>query len=395
MKRLFTLLAMMITIFSLSAQTTETMTWDDSTRQYLRYVPASYDPSTPAPVLFVLHGLGDEMTGLTNVGFKEIADQHGWIVIYPQATVATATIMVYSFSIGTAWNAGITINTTVNYGDFSLPINLSVNSEVDDAGFLLAILDDLIANYNVDQNNVFMTGFSMGGFMSNRMAIEHGDRIRAIASVSGTIGNDMTSRTPVAPINAMHIHGTADNTVSYDSAMMTMQGMSANVGIGAEQTVEFWRNFNQCGTTPQVTNYPDSHNDGLTFEQSLYTNGTNGTKVAFIKVNGGDHTWYYTPQNDIDYATEIYNFFASCMSPVGVDENKAQTFSVYPNPANTFVNIAGEDIDNICIYNAIGEKMLSTNEQCINVSDFANGLYLVRVVFNNGESSSQNLLISK
>ena len=144
-----------------------------------------------------------------------------------------------------------------------------------------------------------------------------------------------------------------------------------------------------------MTNYPDSHNDGLTFEQSLYTNGTNGTKVAFIKVNGGDHTWYYTPQNDIDYATEIYNFFASCMSPVGVDENKAQTFSVYPNPANTFVNIAGEDIDNICIYNAIGEKMLSTNEQCINVSNFANGLYLVRVVFKNGESSTQNLLISK
>ena len=120
MKKLFTLLAMMITMFSLSAQTTETMTWDDSTRQYLKYVPASYDPSTPSPVLFVLHGLGDEMTGLTNVGFKEIADQHGWIVIYPQATVATATILVYSMSIGTAWNAGITVNTTFEYSDCQL-----------------------------------------------------------------------------------------------------------------------------------------------------------------------------------------------------------------------------------------------------------------------------------
>ena len=52
-------------------------------------------------------------------------------------------------------------------------------------------------------------------------------------------------------------------------------------------------------------------------------------------------------------------------------------------------------IDDLNADPAFCDPMLSTNEQCINVSNFANGLYLVRVVFKNGESSTQNLLISK
>ena len=180
MKKLLTLLMTVcfcLSVFAQSGQTTKTITWGDNERQYIEYVPANV--SNPAPVLFVLHGLGDDMSNMFNsTGFKAIADAHGWIVVIPQALEAIVEIpMMGSTSIGTAWNSGVS-------GNIPIVGNIVVNENVDDAGFLLAILDDLIATYNVDQNNVFSTGFSMGGFMSNRMAIEHADRFKAIASVS-------------------------------------------------------------------------------------------------------------------------------------------------------------------------------------------------------------------
>ena len=386
MKKLFSLLMTVcfcLSVFAQSGQTTKTMTWGGTEREYIEYVPANV--SNPAPVLFVLHGLGDDMSNMFNsTGFKSIADQHGWIVITPQALEATISLMGYSTSIGTAWHSGASGSL---YGN-----NIVVNEGVDDAGFLMAILDDLIATYNVDQSNVFCTGFSMGGFMSNRMAMEHGDRIKAIASVSGTIGNEITNATPVGHCSAMNIHGTADGTVTYDNAGFNV-GVSVSVGLGAEATVEYWRNHNQCSATPTHTDYPDNANDGLTFEKFLYEDGTNGTKTVFIKVNGGDHTWYYTPNNDIDYTTEIYNFFASCMGPTSVGEIDFPTVNIYPNPTKDILHVEAENISNIQVYNALGQLMTITTNTDIPVSSYSEGLYTVSVTFTDGRVLTRKVMV--
>lgn len=387
MKKIFTLLMAISICLSLSAQTTKTMTWGGSERQYLEYVPASYNANTPAPVLFVFHGLGDNMSNMFSAtGFKAIADAHGWIVVTPQALEAILSLpIVGEQNIGTAWNSGVsaTMGTT----------HIVVNEGVDDSGLMMAILDDLIANYNVDQSNVFCTGFSMGGFMSNRMAMEHGDRIKAIASVSGTIGNELTSATPVGHVSAMHIHGTSDGTVTYDDAGFNV-GITVNVGLGAEATVEYWRNYNQCSATPVHTNYPDNVNDGKTFEQFVYEGGTDGTKTAFIKVTGGDHEWYYTPANDIDYATEIYNFFASCMGgSTGVEESSSASVKVYPNPVNDMLYVEGENIDNIRVFNALGQQITSTTNTNIPVSTYSEGLYTITITFTDGTTLTRKVMI--
>lgn len=388
MKKIFTLLMAVIFCFFANAQSglnTRSMTWGDTERQYLEYVPSSYNASTPAPVLFVLHGLGDNMSNMFNAtGFRQIADAHGWIVITPQALNATISLMGYSYEIGAAWHSGAS-------GSLGT-MNIVVNEEVDDAGFLMAILDDLIANYNVDQNNVFCTGFSMGGFMSNRMAMEHGDRIKAIASVSGTIGNEIATSTPVGHVSAMHIHGTADGTVTYENAGFNV-GITVSVGLGAEATVEYWRNYNQCSATPIHTDYPDNANDGKTFEKFMYEGGTDGTRTAFIKVTGGDHEWYYTPNYDIDYATEIYNFFALCMGIVDVNENPFPTVNVYPNPTKDMLHVEAENIDNIRIFNALGQLMVSTTSTDIPVSSYSEGLYTVSVTFADGRVLTRKVMV--
>ena len=382
MKKILTLLTLTVIFFGLhaqSGQTSKTMQYGGVERQYIEYIPANVQ--SPAPVLFVLHGLGDDMSNMFNAtGFKQIADQHGWIVITPQALEAS----VMGYSMGTAWNSGISIT----YGAY----HIGINEDVDDSGFIMAILDDLIANNNADASRVYATGFSMGGFMSNRLAIEHGDRIKAIASVSGTVGIDIQGNTPVGHVSAMHIHGTADGTVGYENADFSLGTASVSVGLGAEATVEYWRSYNQCSATPTTYNYPDNMNDGLTFERYEYTGGTNGTRTVFIKVNGGDHTWYYTSNNDIDYTTEIYNFFAG--NTTGIEENVHEV-NIYPNPAQSTLTIEGEGISEVRLFNDLGQQVMTSTTSTLNVSSLSQGLYTAQILFHDGQSMTSKVVISR
>lgn len=382
MKKFFTLLTLIIAVVTLNAQsgqTNKTMQFGGVERQYIEYIPANV--LSPAPILFVLHGLGDDMSNMFNsTGFKQIADQHGWIVIVPQALEAS----FQGYSLGTAWNSGIHVSLYT--------YELTINEDVDDSGFIMAILDDEIANSNADPNNVFVTGFSMGGFMSNRLAIEHGDRIKAIASVSGTVGNMVQDNTPNGHLSTMHIHGTADGTVSYDNAGFNMQIATVSVGLGAEATTDYWRNFNQCSATPTTYNYPDNMNDGLTFERYEYTGGTNGTRTVFIKVNGGDHTWYYTPNNDIDYTTEIYNFFAG--NTVNIAENEL-TANIFPNPAQDILHIEAENFSEVSLFNSVGQEVMVSTSTDLNVSQLPAGFYTARILFSNGQSLNSKVIIRR
>ena len=73
----------------------------------------------------------------------------------------------------------IVIPQAINEGNGTMWNAALMPSDIDDSGFLMALLDSLAVQYPVNQDSIFFTGFSMGGFMSHRMAIEHGDRINA------------------------------------------------------------------------------------------------------------------------------------------------------------------------------------------------------------------------
>jgi len=357
------------------AQTQErkTMVWDGAEREYLRFLPENLTES--APVLFCLHGWGDNMFDFSeNFDFNPIASENGWIVITPQALPATVSIpLLGEEEIGTMWNAGISISFGI--------MDIHINADVDDKGFLMAILDTLIENYNIDQSKIFFCGFSMGGFMANRMAIEYGDRITAIASASGTIATSLSTQTPVAKVNTIHIHGDADEMVSYANASFSFYPEigTISLGLGAEATVEYWRNHNQCNTTAEIYEYPDLVEDGLTFTRYTYSGGADNTTTVLIRVNGGVHLPYFQPYNDIDYRIEMFNFFTD--QPVSIKENDMSEVSIYPNPVNNTLFIEGNDITRIEIYDMQGRiiksEVKTTNQ--LNVSDLNQGIYMIKV----------------
>ncbi len=393
MKKSFTIIALLISV-CIYAQNhvTRTLSWDGVQRQYLEYVPTIYNPENPAPVIFCLHGLGDNMTNFSGVGFDNVADQKGWIVITPQALDATVPIVG---NIGAAWNSGAA-------AEFPYIGYTIVNEGVDDSGFLMAVLDSLENHYNINTDSVFFMGFSLGGFMTNRMAIEHGDRINGVVSVSGTIGTEMIAITPVTNVNTMHIHGTADATIAYaDAGLDTGMGVYS-IGLGAEQTTDFWRNFNVCNVDPIITNFPDTHADGKTFERYLYEGGNNESRSALIKVYEGDHEWYYLPQNDIDYTTEIFKFLTNTMDfPSGLCNNMfISDFNIYPNPADNVITVKVENfIDcELVVMDITGKILLkselSNQETNFDISAFSEGMYIVRIN-ENGKSYESKLIITR
>ena len=379
MKKIFTIVALALCTLALSAQhVARTMDFEGTSRKYMEYIPTS-SPDGSMPVIFLLHGLGDDCNNFASaISFQDVAPN--WIIITPEATNATINIMgMYSMDAGTAWAAGVG-GENISYGGLNIG-NIELNEGVNDDGFILAILDSLENNFNVDTDSVFVAGFSMGGFMSNKMAVKHADKITAIASVSGTLGHFQPFE-PTGNINTMHIHGTSDGTISYTNADFNFNNILIPVGIGAEALVETWRNYNQCGTEPTVHYFEDTKNDGLTFEQYTYKNEESGNKTVFIKVNGGDHDWYYDPQNDIDYNTEIYKFFIGQENvPTGIESNVAENLSIYPNPAANIVNVTTDTNAELAIFNATGKEVkhisANGNTTSIDISELPNGMYFI------------------
>lgn len=326
----------------------QTIEWQGMQRQYLVKTPENYES---LPVLFFLHGLGDNITHVNSEhNFQQVANRYNWMVVIPQAVDEGG---------GSMWNAAL------------------MNSTIDDSGFLMALLDSLAVQYPINQDSVFFTGFSMGGFMSHRMAIEHGDRINAAAPVSGLITFAMANQTPVAPVRLLHIHGTSDIVVGYDG---NSQYFGSNLGLGVDDILNYWKNANGCTDEPVIDTLPDTHNDGLRFVEYVYS----GTKeLRFLKVIGGTHSWYRNAnQHDIDYITYIHDFFTGKLSYDKVDNPTTGSLNVYPNPTNGQIRIELDSPTTIEVIdikgNTILYKQFDAGITNLDLQGIDNGVYFVK-----------------
>lgn len=323
--------------------------WQNVQRQYLVKIPAQHDETIP--VLYFLHGLGDNITRLDNeFHFQQIADDFGWMMVVPQAL---------NEGFGTMWNAGLSASTT------------------NDSGFLMALLDSLSVQYPVNQDSVFFTGFSMGGFMTHRMAIEHGDRITACAPVSGLIAHPMASHVAVSPVKMLHIHGTNDPVVGYDG---NSQYFGYNLGLSVEAILNYWINANHCNSEPVIDTLPDLQNDGLRFVRYTYEGDA---ELQHLKVIGGTHTWYHGEnQYDISYLNEIRKFFTKNANTTSVDNAEQDAFGVWPNPNSGQFVVEVELATEVEMINLQGKTVarLSLKEGVnhIDVSNLPSGLYLIK-----------------
>lgn len=359
-KRLLTFV-LFIAAFATNAQSTlnETISHDGGDREYIVYVPASYDPATPTPLILGFHGrTSTANTFMTYSEFNTVADTANCIVVYPQGLLYGGV---------THWNVG----------------GFTAGSPVDDLGFVDALLDTLINDYNINVERVYSTGMSNGGYMSFLLACQLNDRIAAIASVTGSMTPETyTACNPSHPTPVLQVHGDTDPTVPYGGASWSKS---------IDDVMDYWIDYNNTSATVITTNIPDiSSSDGSTADQFVYENGDNCVEVQHYKVYGGGHDWCGAWGNmDFDATIVAWNFMSKydINGLIGCEtlaiEEPQTTFEVYPNPATnqikvsfsqenfpySLVSIAGQTIQ-------AGELTQSSNS--IDVSELTPGIYFIQ-----------------
>jgi polyhydroxybutyrate depolymerase len=147
------------------------------------------------------------------------------VVAYPDATKTTARGdkpgWNAQFCCGSGWKSG-----------------------VDDVDFIRTLIGDLAAKYNIDQDRVFLVGFSNGAFMTQRFAVEHPDLVAGVAVISGTIGTKASTLQPSAPVPMLLTHGAKDTRVAYSGG--ESPGDPEFDWLSFETTVDAWKRANGC-----------------------------------------------------------------------------------------------------------------------------------------------------
>lgn len=146
------------------------------TREYYVHVPNAYDASTETPVVFMLHGTsGDGDKFYTTSGWKEVGEANNILTVFPSSW-KYCIIDTDGRQTTTKWN--VTPDT-----DFTF---CPENNGRDDIAFLRAIIADLQKKFKVNDRRIYLAGFSNGGQMAAKCAIEMSDVFAAIVESAGS-----------------------------------------------------------------------------------------------------------------------------------------------------------------------------------------------------------------
>src|SRR5690606_3860260 len=209
MKITFSLLAFLILGISCDSEKKEepspnfpefingTFSFQNNQRKYILHIPESYDGRANVPLVVFLHGGGGNAQtaqGFTN--FNTVSDSEGFLMLYPQAFFETAPDSY-------AWADGRGL----------APDKLGI----DDVGFVDAVVSALKSEYKIDNQRVYLCGFSNGSFLTQRIAFQKNSQFAAFGTLGGTMNESLfTDGDPGRAIPMMYVFGTADPLVPYE-----------------------------------------------------------------------------------------------------------------------------------------------------------------------------------
>jgi len=228
-------------------------------REYLLYVPESYDSSRPTPLVIGMHGGGmlpAQQMHLTH--WNDLADENGFIVVYPAGT-----------------------GTVRKWHTFDLGPGLER-----DVGFLSELIDTLQSAYNIDPARIYANGLSNGGGMAFVLSCTLSDRIAAVGMVAPAQSLPPGWCANTRPVPMIAFQGDADEFVPYDGGPM---GDPINpdppVFPAARDWVAGWAQRNRCGRDPVGSEV------AADVTRLEYTGCADAAAVVLLTIHGGGHTW--------------------------------------------------------------------------------------------------------
>lgn len=291
--------------------------------------------------------------------------------------------------------------------DLAGPMTEAVMRGVQDGKAAVRFLRKTVAvdgnPYNIDPNEIYIAGSSAGGYIALHMAYlddmaelpafvntsnpgltgelegESGNPgypsdVKAIVNICGAIGDTAWIQPGDEP--ALLFHGTNDQTVPYGSAMQYAFGIAPVLEVDGSASIN--EKMNQVGL-----------------------------EHCFEIYEGQDHVPHASNAAILDTTMSIMSNFLThhiCSIPldcnyrtisVGTEELSMEedNLLVYPNPANSTLFIASNDLIQIEVYNMIGELVSAEfNTNRMEVSNLPNGLYVFRLTTST-EKTNKTVLI--
>ena len=155
-------------------------------RSWDLHVPAAHDGRTPLPLVVQLHGYGGGASDMAGTGLDTLGEEEGFVVATPVGRDAKAH---WLFALDSP--------------------ALDVTSANPDIAFVAALFGRLGADLCLDTSRFYVAGLSNGAWMTSALPCALGDRIAAIAPVSGIVDFGAACH-PDRPVPVMAFHGSAD-----------------------------------------------------------------------------------------------------------------------------------------------------------------------------------------
>jgi polyhydroxybutyrate depolymerase len=224
-------------------------------REYLLYVPGSYDSSRPTPLVISMHGgalwpaAQREMSG-----WNRVADRHGIVVVYPSGVKDGGP----------------------RHWDMDRD-GLSRNVR-----FISELIDTLRSRYNIDTTRVYADGLSNGGGMAFALSCTIPDRLAAVGMVASAQLLPWSWCADTSAVPMIAFHGTADQAVPYAGGR---SWVAPRAFPSIPRWAALWARRNRCASGPL-----DSAVAGDVTRRT-YTNCAAGADVVLYTVHGGGHSW--------------------------------------------------------------------------------------------------------
>ncbi len=272
-------------------QIEKTLFFNGQEREYILYIPSSYNATSEFPVLFNFHGgSGYAEDFIYTNDMRPIADTANFIAVYPQGAIDPD-------GGTTSWIH-------------------KAPTDHDDIFFIEAIIEDLSIDYLINQSRVYACGYSEGAIFSYELACRLNHKIAAFVSVSGSMladyyRNDIYEWGPCNPIHPtamMLIPGTND-----DNPHSNYDGFSyydLPLYMSVDEITSYWSSYNNTDISPLLIELPNVNTfDGSTVERYSWLNGDECVSVEELKIINGGHDWPGSFGNmDISASQEIWNF---------------------------------------------------------------------------------------
>ena len=230
-----------------------------------------------APLVILLPGYSNTADYLRfTTDFHKEANERGYAAVY-----VTGSISKYEKTGGLGWNSGIAANG---------------NPDVE---FIVALTEYLHKEYGFDKERTFAAGFSNGGFMVHRLAMEAGSTFRAVASVAGKMPEKVwTKRNRKNHIGFMQITGDKDDVVPkrFDGTVNNSRDPAI------EDVMDYWALSNGLKNSAE-------ENIGRGSKLTKWSSEKKDRQVWHLLVKDSHHFWPTEQINGIDANTVILDFF--------------------------------------------------------------------------------------